>query len=131
MDSKEKKAFSLILRIESFRHAFRGIGIFLKNTHNAWVELIFGGVAIFLGFYFGISPSQWLVLVVSFGMLLMAEAFNTAMEVHMDLTSPDFHPYAKDTKDIAAGGVLIASIVFLVVTINIFIPLLRFNIYSL
>ena len=122
MDKKEKKAFSLIARIGSFRHAFRGIGIFVRDTHNAWVEIAGGLVALALGIWFRIGPAETVALVVSFGMLFMAEAFNTGMEVHMDLTSPEFHPYARDTKDIAAGAVLVAIIAFLVVFAIVFWP---------
>lgn len=120
MDTKERKAFSFIARVGSFRHAFRGLGIFIARTHNAWIELCVGVVVAVLGYYYSISTTQWLLLGISFGMLLMAEAFNTAMEVHMDLTSPEFHPYAKDTKDIAAGAVLIAVAVFLGCVIAVF-----------
>ncbi len=122
MDKKEKKAFSIVAIFESFKHAFRGIAIFVKNTHNAWVEIFAGIVFVGLGFYFSISTSEWIAGIMAFGILLMAEAFNTAMEVHMDLTSPEFHPYAKDTKDIAAGAVLISVAIFLVVFAFIFIP---------
>ncbi len=122
MDKKEKKAFSLIARIGSFRHAFRGIRIFVRDTHNAWVELFAGLVTLALGVWFRIGAAETVALVVSFGMLLMAEALNTAMEVDMDLTSPGYHPYARDTKDIAAGAVLVAVIVFLIVFFIVFLP---------
>lgn len=122
MDQKEKKAFSLVSRIASFRHAFRGIGIFVENTHNSWVEIAGGLVALLLGIYFRIGAGESTALILSFGMLLMAEAFNTAIEVHMDLTSPGQHPYARDTKDIAAGAVLIAAAVFLAVAGIVFVP---------
>ena len=122
MDKKEKKAFSLVDRVLSFRHAFRGIGIFIRNTHNAWVEIFGGLVALALGVWFRVTSLEALFLVISFGMLIMAEAFNTAMEVDMDLTSPGYHPYARDIKDIAAAGVLIAVAVFLAVSLMVFVP---------
>ncbi len=122
MDTKEKKGFSLISRVGSFKHAFRGIGVFISSTHNAWVELFFSAVVIYLGFYFSISQTEWFTLVISVGILLMAEAFNTAIEVDINLTSPDFHPYAKDTKDIAAGAVLISVFMTLIICGMIFVP---------
>ena len=124
MDKKEKKAFSLVDRIGSLKYAFRGIYIFVADTHNAWVELFGGFAALALGVWFRIPPVEWLAVVISFGMLLMAEAFNTAMEVHMNLTSPEFHPYARDTTDIAAGAVLVAVVVFLIVFFIVFLPYL-------
>jgi len=120
METKEKKAFSLIARIGSFRHAFRGIYVFVKNTHNAWVEIFFSIIFILLGFYFSITKGEWLALIITIFVLIMAEAFNTAMEVHMDLTSPGEHPFARDTKDIAAGAVLISVFLVIITVLIIF-----------
>ncbi len=50
----------------------------------------------------------------------MAEAFNTAVESHMNLTSPEFHPVARDTKDVAAGGVLLSVVIWIIADILIF-----------
>ena len=129
MDKKEKKAFSLIARLGSFKHAARGIYIFIKNTHNAWVEIFASFVFLILGYYFCISEFEWLSLVIVIFVLFMAEAFNTAMEVHMDLTSPGQHPYARDTKDIAAGAVFISAILTVVVVLIIFLPKIYFLFY--
>lgn len=117
-----KKKFSIIARARSFVHAFRGLGIILRTQHNAWVHLFFAIVAICAGFYFHISSSEWFALIISTGFVLVAEAFNTAMEIDIDLTSPDFHPYARDTKDVAAGAVLISVIVSAIIGIIIFLP---------
>ncbi len=54
------------------------------------------------------------------GLVLVAEAFNTAIEIDIDLTSPEYHPFARDTKDVAAGAVLICAIIWAVVTLIIF-----------
>ncbi len=114
------KKFSIIKRARSFTHAGRGIFIFIKNTHNAWLHLFIFALAIVLGFYFKISHTDWILLILTGGFVLTAEAFNTAMEIDMDLTSPEYHPYAKDTKDVAAGAVLISAIIAGIVGILIF-----------
>ncbi len=51
-----------------------------------------------------------------------AEAFNTALERAVDLFQPDRHPFARDAKDLAAAGVLIASFGSLVVGVILFGP---------
>ncbi len=117
-----KKNFSIIDRARSFRHAFRGVGIMIRTQHNAWVHMVAALIAIVLGFRFDISLAEWSVLVLAMGSVLAAEAFNTAMEIDIDLTSPDFHPYARDTKDVAAGAVLISVIVAIVIGLIIFLP---------
>lgn len=122
-----KKSFSIIARARSFIHAFRGIGVIIKTQHNAWVHLVFAFIAIILGFYFNISTSEWSALVLAMGFVLVAEAFNTAIEIDIDLTSPEFHPYARDTKDVAAGAVLISAITSFVIGLIIFLPKILMN----
>lgn len=122
-----KKNFSIIARARSFRNAFRGVGIMIRTQHNAWVHLVGAIVAIVLGFKFDISLAEWSVLALSMGFVLASEAFNTAMEIDIDLTSPNYHPYARDTKDVAAGAVLISVIVALVIGLIIFLPKIWMN----
>lgn len=112
--------FSVIKRARSFAHAGRGILIFLKTTHNAWLQIVVLLIATVLGIYFKITITEWTLLVIAAGMVLSAEAFNTAIEIDMNLTSPEFHPFARDTKDVAAGAVLIASVAALIVGVLIF-----------
>lgn len=119
-----EKEFSLIKRAKSFTHAGRGIILFIKTTHNAWIHSTLLFAAIVLGFYFGITTIEWMMLVFVGGLVLSAEAFNTAIEIDINLTSPDFHPYARDTKDVAAGAVLIASITAAIIGALIFVPYL-------
>lgn len=118
------KKFSLIKRAKSFTHAGRGIWIFVKSTHNAWVHLVLLAVAIALGVFFGITNIEWMILVIMGGFVLCAEAFNTAIEIDIDLTSPDYQPYARDTKDVAAGAVLISAVTAAICGVLIFGPYL-------
>ena len=116
------KKFSIIQRAKSFTHAGRGLLIFVKSTHNSWIQ-IFGFILVLLfGIIFQITKTEWMMILIVSGIVLISEAFNTAIEIDMDLTSPTFHPYAKDTKDVAAGAVLLASILALIIGLFIFIP---------
>lgn len=119
---RESKKFSIVKRAESFTHAGRGIYIFLRSTHNAWVHIAALIAVIIAGLYFNISHSDWISLILVSGLVFVTEAINTAIEIDIDLTSPNFHPYAKDTKDVAAGAVLISAVVAIVVGILIFAP---------
>jgi len=118
----DKKKFSLIRKTKGIKHALRGILIFIQNTHSAWIEIAVVLVIAAMGVYFDISRLDWTLLALVSGALFAAEAFNTAIEIDIDLTSPTFHPYARDTKDVAAGAVLITALTMLVVTILIFLP---------
>lgn len=118
----EKKRFSIVARAQSFKHALRGIGVIFKTQHNAWLHGLAAIIVIFLGFWLNISEGEWAVILLSITSVLTAEAFNTAMEFDIDLTSPTYHPYARDTKDVAAGAVLITAIGATIVGLIIFVP---------
>jgi diacylglycerol kinase len=118
----EKKRFSLIARLKSTTHALRGLGIFLRTTHNSWVHIFFSILAIFLGFILKISTIEWIIIIFVIGLVIITEALNTAFEIDINLTSPDYHPYARDTKDVAAGAVLISVIVAGIIGLIVFLP---------
>lgn len=112
-------------RLKSFAYALKGIGSFLRKEHNAWIHCTAAGVVTAAGLALGITRMEWMAVVICFGLVLAAEAFNTAIERLVDLVSPDFHPVAGDVKDVAAGAVLICAIAAAVVGLIVFLPYLR------
>lgn len=118
----EKKKFSIISRIRSTDNAWRGLFIMIKTTHNAWLEIFFGILALYMGFIFKITSVEWAILVFAIGLVLVSETINTAIEVDIDLTSPDYNIMAKDTKDISAAAVFLSCVVSGVVGVIIFGP---------
>lgn len=111
-------------RIKSFGYAFKGIGSLLKKEHNAWIHCSAIVLVTIAGFYFGITPTEWCIVVLCFGIVLAAEGFNTAIERLVDLVSPDYHPIAGDVKDVAAGAVLICALAAAIVGFIVFLPYL-------
>ncbi|KIH75748.1 diacylglycerol kinase (ATP) [Geoalkalibacter ferrihydriticus] len=57
-----------------------------------------------------VSALEFILLTLAVILVLFAELFNTAIEVVVDLVSPEYHPLAKIIKDLAAGAVLMACI---------------------
>lgn len=121
-DREAHQEFSLRARIKSVTHAWRGIGLLIKTVHNLWGHIFFAILSVYLGVILHISSVEWLILVLTIGMVLATEAINSALEIDIDLTSPEYHPYARDTKDIAAGAVLIAVLTAIVVGAILFLP---------
>lgn len=111
-------------RIKSFGYAFKGIASLLKKEHNAWIHCLAIVVVTSLGFYFHITPTEWCIVLLCFGMVMAAEGFNTAIERLVDLISPERHPVAGDVKDVAAGAVLICAIAAAIIGCIIFLPYL-------
>lgn len=118
----EKKRFSVVARGRSFRYAVRGMGIILKTQHNFWVQVFAAAIVAFLGVFLQVSPTEWALLVLAVTAVFVAESFNTAIEIDIDLTSPQYHPYARDTKDVAAGAVLLAVLGATLIGCIVFIP---------
>lgn len=114
--------FSFMKRAKSFVHAGRGIVVLVKTTPNVWIHTIALVAVVALGFYFHITILEWIALVFACGFVLVSEAFNTALEIDVNLTSPDYHPYARDIKDVSAGAVLISAITACIIGVLVFIP---------
>ena len=121
-NTKKNKTFSVRARIKSATHAWRGIVLLVKTVHNLWGHIFFGALALYLGFILKISNVELVLLVLTIGLVLLAESINSAIEIDINLISPEYHPYARDTKDVAAGAVLLSVIVALLVGLIIFLP---------
>jgi diacylglycerol kinase len=115
-----KEQLSFVKRINSFSHAGRGLWLFVRTTPNAWIHILAFALVIVLGFWFKITLIEWALITFAGAFVLTAEAFNTAIEIDIDLTSPEYHPYARDTKDVAAGAVLISTCAAVVIGVLIF-----------
>lgn len=109
-------------RFKSFSFAIKGLYALFKGEPNAKIHLFFAVTTLFLAFFFEVEKSDWIILIACITLVLAAEAFNTAIESLTDLASPDYHPLAKKTKDIAAAAVLISAIGTVIIGLIIFVP---------
>ena len=114
-------------RWQSVTHAARGLEVVLRTQHNAWLHAIATGVVLAAGFVVGLSRLEWCAIVLAMMAVWTAEALNTAIELVVDLASPDVHPLAGRAKDVAAGAVLISACGAVVVGILVFAPHLTAN----
>jgi diacylglycerol kinase (ATP) len=108
--------------IKSFTHAFHGIVFLFNSQVNARIELIITGIVIIAGILFRISISEWLIILLCITLVLSLEGINTAIEIFADKLHPDFDKEIGKVKDVAAGAVLIASIVAAIIGFIIFVP---------
>lgn len=116
--------FSLHKRIKSFGYAFAGIKVMLREEHNARIHVIAAAVAVAMGVLFGITPGQWMAVVIVIAMVLAAEAVNSAIERTADFVKTERDDRKRDIKDLAAGAVLLCAIGAAVVGGIIFLPYL-------
>ncbi len=127
----KKKPFSVKDRLKSFKYAINGLKLLVKTEHNARIHLAVGLLAITLGLLLQLSSLEWAVVFIVVGLVLMAELFNSAIEFLADFASPGYADLIGKAKDLAAGGVLVASLLAAVVGVIIFLPKLSALIASL
>lgn len=123
MDSeKEIKAWREVRIGKKFLNAFRGMHVFYKTSSHFYIFVFSVLAVIILGFYFNVSSFEWIALVFAIGFVIVSEMFNTAIEIDIDLTSPEYHPFARDTKDAAAAAVLLSVFTAIIVGLIVFLP---------
>lgn len=110
---------------ESLALAFSGIWTAVKTERNVKIELGFALWAIIAGFSFGITKTEWLVIIIIIFAVLSAEIFNSAIESLCNLVRDEENLGYKKTKlirDIAAGAVMLLAIGSVVIGLVIFLP---------
>ena len=111
---------SLLKTAKSFTYAFKGIYLVVRFENNTRVHLFATVIALILGVVCKLSLLEWALILMQIGLVWAAEIFNTALEKLVDLVSPGFNPKAGAIKDIAAGAVLVISLMALAVGILVF-----------
>ncbi len=106
----------------SFGNAFNGLRYALQTQRNARIHLTVTLVVLAAGLWLGLNLVEWCLIILSIGMVWMAELSNTVLENVVDLLSPDYHVLAKTAKDVKAGVVVMASLSAALVGVLVFGP---------
>ncbi|MBP6230544.1 MAG: diacylglycerol kinase family protein [Paludibacteraceae bacterium] len=109
-------------QVRSFQNAFRGIGIACVHELHCKVHLLAMTMVIIAGFAFAVTNYEWIALLLCIAIVVCLELVNTSLEHLVDIVSPNIQTQARNAKDIAAGAVLVASIIGIIVASIIFIP---------
>jgi diacylglycerol kinase (ATP) len=117
-----QQTFSFAGRLRSIACALRGIRVMLVTQHNAWIHAAATCAVLLAGATFGLTATEWCLIVLATMAVWTAEALNTAFEFLTDVASPTFHPVAEKAKDVAAGAVLITAMGALGVGLLVFVP---------
>ncbi len=104
-----------------FRVAFNGIVFTIRTQRHMRFHLFVVIIVILLSVLVNLGLRETLVLLFTISLVLVAEMFNSAIEATVDLVSPNYHPLAKFAKDIAAGAVLVSTMIAIVVGALLFI----------
>ena len=118
----KSEKFSVSKRVRSFKYAFNGLKIMLKEEHNSRIHLVAAIFALALGGFLKLSPTEWVLLCMVIGAVFMAELFNSALENLADIISPDKNEKIGKAKDLAAAAVLVSALVSIAMACFIFLP---------
>jgi diacylglycerol kinase (ATP) len=97
-------------RIASLRYALAGWLFMLRYQKNVRIQAFFSMLVFALGLWLGLRPLDWAILILTITINWMAEFFNAALEAVVNLASPDIHPLARVSKDVAAATALLAAV---------------------
>ncbi|MDR0659604.1 MAG: diacylglycerol kinase family protein [Prevotellaceae bacterium] len=123
MGNKGRTSKKRIYRhFRSYLYALRGITRLFKTEFNFWVHISIAICTIMLGFIFDLSSLEWVAVVLCCGLVLSAEAINTAIEYLANYCTTEKNEQIRKVKDVAAGAVLFCAITAFVVGLIIFIP---------
>jgi len=109
-------------RIECFKYAGQGVAFMLRTQHNAWIHTALTFLVVGAGIAFRVTTAEWCWLILAMASVWTAESFNTALEIIVDIASPEYRPAAGHAKDVGAGAVLLCSIGAAAVGLIIFLP---------
>jgi diacylglycerol kinase (ATP) len=90
-------------RLRSLKFAFKGAWLLLTTEDSIKAQVLMAVIVTVMGFCFDISNIEWMLQFLAIGMVLVAEALNTAI-------------------DIAAGAPTFAGIISLIIAGFIYIP---------
>lgn len=105
---------------ESINFAVQGIVYGLATQRNMKVHLLLGILVLILGITMNVSRIELLVLFLTVGLVISAELMNTAVEEVVNLITQEYHPLAERAKNVAAGAVLVSSVIALFVGYFVF-----------
>lgn len=96
--------------LQPFRVAVNGVVYTFRTQRHMRVHLYVTLLVVLGALWLDMRVREVLVLLFMINFVLVAEMFNSAIEATVDLASPQYHPLAKFAKDIAAGAVLITTL---------------------
>jgi diacylglycerol kinase len=105
-----------------FADAFRGLGRAVRTQSSFVVHLAAAAAVVIAGAISRVSASEWSLLALAIGLVLMAEMFNTAVESLARGPGRRRHPRLRDALDMASAAVLVAAITAAVIGLGVFGP---------
>ncbi len=105
----------------SFKAAQRGMLEIFKTQRNARLILVIAVCVLAAAVIFRISRTEFLIVLLTIGLVFIAEIFNTMVEETINLITAEYHAKIGLLKDMAAAAVWTACLIALAVGYCVFI----------
>ena len=105
---------------KSVYYAFKGLFWMLKTERNFQLEVLALVINLFLMVYFQLNSTDVVLIFIVCFLILIAEIINTAIEKICDFVEPNFNKKIGLIKDIAAGGVILATLLSIITGILVY-----------
>ena len=106
--------------IDSFKVSIKGVIYLFIYHRNMRIIVLSGLAALLCGFLLRLKGLELVALSITVALVFIAEIFNTAIEMMMDIVSSEHSVKIKLIKDIAAGVVVITCVNALAVAYILF-----------
>lgn len=104
-----------------FHDAFRGLKLGIRGQSSFFVHFFFTALVIAAAYVLGCSLVEWCLLALCIGFVLVTELFNSAVETLFRGLDENTRSRVWPCLDIAAGAVLLASIIAAIIGTLVFI----------
>ena len=119
-DNKNEKRLKNRNFIDAWSNVFNGIIYAVTTQSNIKKQLVIAVIVMLVSLLFNLSRAEFLCLMFTVILIIVAEMINTAIETVVDLYIDVYHPKAKIAKDVGAGAVVITAINAVIVAYFLF-----------
>lgn len=108
---------------KALSNSLNGIWMILVRERNMRIHVVLAFLILVAGLHYGLYRADWLWVTMAIFIVILSEFLNTIIEAVVDLVvEKKYHPLAKLAKDVAAGEVLVAVGVEIIILLIIFQP---------
>ncbi|XVJ66663.1 MAG: diacylglycerol kinase family protein [Lacibacter sp.] len=108
--------------MKSFHYALQGLLSAVRSEKNMRIHIAAAMLVIAAGIFFKVSQTEWMILLFCISFVIAMELMNTALEYVCNAAVPQFHPFIRHAKDMAAAAVLVLAVASAITGGIIFIP---------
>lgn len=109
-------------RLKSTIYASKGVWVLITTEHSFMFHGSISIVLLVLGYFNNLTLTQWGLQILAVGLIMVAEALNTAIEKLADHIEPSQHKTIAIIKDVGAGAVLVALFAEVAIVALIYVP---------